>query len=132
MRWLCAAGLLFLGCATSHTAAVSAPEVATDAGLSASLADGTVLAAVAMDPSAAPEARAQALRGLVKQSGSAALSVEAACLTAAEPITRAAAAEGLGVLGGKEARAALSRQLDRETDPAVRGALEKSLAKSEP
>jgi len=94
--------------------------------------DLTPLAAAALDPSLPADARARALRSFGEKAGISAASVATVCLAAEAVELRQAAAEALGAIGGKDARAALIARLEVEPDPQVREALERAVAESEP
>ena len=103
-----------------------------DAGVSAPAEDSTGLAAVALDVGAPVAARAKALRALASRTGVSALSVAAICLTSDARELRLSAADVLGALGGKDAKAALLSRLAVEEDEGVRNALQRGVDKSEP
>jgi HEAT repeat protein len=124
-----AALALWAGCATSR----AAPARAEDAGAAAEAGpDSTGLAATALNLALPIDQRVEALRGLAKNTGVSAVSVAASCLEDDSSELRLAAANVLGALAGKDARAALTARLGVEEEPAVRDALQRGLAKCEP
>ena len=76
--------------------------------------------------------RAATLRGLIAVEGPDALSVIRPLLRDPRPAVRITASDALGFLATPEAREALQVRLDSETDPQVRTALERALARSMP
>jgi hypothetical protein len=95
-------------------------------------ADPQPFAARARDPSLTAAERIEALRDLARTTGIAATPIAGACLRDESAQLRLGAAEILGSLGGREARQTLELQLAVETNPEVREALQKSLARSQP
>jgi HEAT repeat protein len=73
-----------------------------------------------------------ALFALSRAQGAGAVSEVSPYLRDANPTVRLAAAEALGRIGSPAARAALQQRRGIETDPAVRGALARAVAKPDP
>ncbi|HUB08165.1 MAG TPA: HEAT repeat domain-containing protein [Myxococcales bacterium] len=73
-----------------------------------------------------------AIDALARAQGARAVSAIADALTWKDPGVREAAADALGRIGGPDARAALQARLALESDPGVRAALERALAKATP
>lgn len=69
---------------------------------------------------------------LGRLTGTAAVPIASACVRADSRELRLTAANVLGAIGGKDARSAVALQLGSETDPEVRVALQRALAKGEP
>ncbi|MHB8419535.1 MAG: HEAT repeat domain-containing protein [Myxococcales bacterium] len=73
-----------------------------------------------------------AIRVLVRAQGTAAVRSISDAFAWKDPTVRIEGAEALGRIGGPEAHTALQRQLELESDPGVRAALEQALAKATP
>jgi HEAT repeat protein len=69
---------------------------------------------------------------LARAQGARAVRAIAGAFVWKDPTVRIAGAEALGQIGGPDARGALQHQLDEESDPGVRDALQKALAKATP
>ncbi|MHB1846531.1 MAG: HEAT repeat domain-containing protein [Deltaproteobacteria bacterium] len=83
-------------------------------------------------PEVAPLYKRTALFGLARSGGSTSIPEVAEALDSPDVSVRSAAAEALGQIGGPQARDALAHRLESETDPKVRAALQRSLAKASP
>lgn len=83
-------------------------------------------------PSAPPLFVRAALAALARARGAAAIPAIAVKLGSKDAAVSQAAVEALGRIGGPQARAALQKQLDAETRPALRAALERAMAAATP
>jgi HEAT repeat protein len=72
------------------------------------------------------------LAAFAKAQGAAAIPAIATKLSSKELGLRRAAIEALGRIGGPRARAALQKQLDAETHPELRAAIERAMAEASP
>jgi hypothetical protein len=129
MRTLAPALAFAISCTGAHAAPAARPAPASDAGALAwkPEPDGgpaPVVATVPDDPAA--------IAALGTAHGAAAVPAIVGKLSSADLAVRRAAVEALGRIGGPDVRAALQKQLDAETHPEIRAAIERAMAEASP
>ena len=120
---------LAISCTGAHAAPAARPAQTPDAGAPAWKPE--VDAGIAPPVAAVPDDPA-AITALAKARGAAAVPALAAKLASADLAVRRAAVEALGRIGGPDVRAALQKQLDAETHPEIRAAIERAMAEASP
>ncbi len=126
MRILAPALAFAFSCGGAHAAPAALPDAgrAHERALEPDGGSSPPLGEAPNDPAA--------LAAFAQERGTAAVPAIAGKLGSPDLALRSAAVAALGQIGGPQARAALQKQLDAETHPEIRAAIERAMAAASP